>query len=461
MDTPARTVRSTLHATLPAMLIMAFCLLGLIVSYLAFHVLAEGFSIVIALAALMVASTSWQFTKIHFLIYIAIGIGWCAMLDVVHTMAFKGMGLLPVNGANAATQMWIAARYLQAMVMLSAPLFLHRSVRPGYVHAGFGLAVAALLVLIGSGAFPDAYIEGQGLTPFKIYSEYLIILLLGVTLVLLWRRRALLAPQIFVAVGTSTMLMIWAEFAFTRYVSVYAGANLIGHLFKVMAYWFIYVALVQRTVREPFDMLYSAQQSLVDYVARLEQSVLGTVDAVSVMMDMRDPYTSGHERRVGELAAAIGAEMGLDANVQRGLRVAGAVHDVGKISVPAEILGKPGRISAIEFEMVKTHAQEGYEVLKGIDFPWPVAEVARQHHERIDGSGYPRGLKGDAILLEARILAVADVVEAMASHRPYRAGMGIVPALAEIEQGRGRLYDSKAADACLRLFHERGYVLPA
>ena len=203
-----------------------------------------------------------------------------------------------------------------------------------------------------------------------------------------------------------------------------------------------------------------AEEQVRDYVARLEHSVLGTVDAVSQMMDVRDPYTSGHMRRVGEVAAAIAAEMGLHEHVQRGLRVAGAVHDVGKIAVPAEILGKPGRISDIELEMVRTHAQEGYEVLKGIDFPWPVAEVARQHHERIDGSGYPRALKGDQILLEARVLAVADVIEAMASHRPYRAGIGLEKALAEVERGRGTIYDASAADACLRLFRDKGYALP-
>ncbi len=198
-----------------------------------------------------------------------------------------------------------------------------------------------------------------------------------------------------------------------------------------------------------------------EVTARLERAMLGTVDAVSLMMDQRDPYTAGHQQRVGEIAAAIAAEMGFDADMQRGLRVAGAMHDVGKISVPTEILGKPGHISAIELAIVKTHAQEGYEVLKGIDFPWPVAEVARQHHERIDGSGYPRGLKGDEIVLEARVLAVADVVEAMASDRPYRPGLGIDEALVEIERGRGTAYDATAVDACLRLFRDKGYSIPA
>jgi PAS domain S-box-containing protein len=204
-----------------------------------------------------------------------------------------------------------------------------------------------------------------------------------------------------------------------------------------------------------------SQEALRESAARIERAMLGTVGAVSRMMDMRDPYTSGHERRVGEISAAIAAEMGLDADVQRGLRVAGGVHDVGKITVPAEILTKPTKLSAVEFDMVKTHAAQGFEVLKDIDFPWPVAEVARQHHERLDGSGYPRGLKGDEIILEGRILAVADTVEAMASHRPYRPGLGIEAALSEIEKARGRLYDQQAVDACLRLFRERGYRLPA
>ena len=203
-----------------------------------------------------------------------------------------------------------------------------------------------------------------------------------------------------------------------------------------------------------------SERQMRDYTAQLERAMFGTVDAVSQMMDMRDPYTAGHERRVGELAAMIAAEMGLPEDVQRGLRVAGSVHDVGKITVPAEILGKPGKISAVEFEIIKTHAQQGYEVLKGVDFPWPVAEVARQHHERLDGSGYPRGLKGDEIILEARILAVADVVEAMGTHRPYRPALGIEKALGEIERGAGTAFDPLVVDACLKLFREKGYRLP-
>lgn len=203
------------------------------------------------------------------------------------------------------------------------------------------------------------------------------------------------------------------------------------------------------------------EAQISNYVARLERSIMGTVDAVSRMVEMRDPYTSGHERRVGQLAAAIAREMGFSEDSAHGLEITGWVHDIGKIIVPAEILSKPGKLAAIEFEMVKTHAEQGYQVLKDIDFPWPVAEIARQHHERMDGSGYPRGLKGEEILLEARIMAVADVVEAMATHRPYRPGLGIDAALAEIERNSGTSYDPRVAQACLRLFREKDYSLPA
>lgn len=203
-----------------------------------------------------------------------------------------------------------------------------------------------------------------------------------------------------------------------------------------------------------------AEEEIRRHVARLEQAMRGTVAVIGTIGELRDPYTQGHERRVGELAAAMAAQMALDAERVEGIRIAGYLHDVGKIGVPAEILAKPTRLSRSEFEIVKEHAQKGYEILRHVEFPWPVARVAWEHHERLDGSGYPRGLKDGEISLEARIVAVADTVEAMASHRPYRPALGIEAALAEIEKHRGTTYDADAADACLRLFREKGYVLP-
>jgi len=203
-----------------------------------------------------------------------------------------------------------------------------------------------------------------------------------------------------------------------------------------------------------------AEAEIQRYVAQLETAFMSTVGVATALSEMRDPYTAGHERRVAEIAVAIGAEIAFDARRQEGLRVAGHLHDIGKITIPSEILSKPGRLSPIEFKLIQGHAQASYDILKDVEFPWPVAGVALQHHERVDGSGYPQGLKGEAILLEARIMAVADVVEAMSSHRPYRPGLGIDKALAEIERGCGSVYDAAIADACLKLFREKGYTVP-
>ena len=193
---------------------------------------------------------------------------------------------------------------------------------------------------------------------------------------------------------------------------------------------------------------------------RVLKSLEGAISAIAAAAELRDPYTAGHERRVANLAAAIGREIGLSEERVHGLHLAAVVHDIGTIRVPAEILVKPARLSEIELAMMRVHSQAGHDVLKNIDFPWPIARIVLQHHELLDGSGYPLGLKGDEILLEARILAVADVVEAMVSHRPYRPAVAIDAALAEIVMNRGTRFDSRAVDACLRLFRDKGYAFP-
>jgi PAS domain S-box-containing protein len=200
-----------------------------------------------------------------------------------------------------------------------------------------------------------------------------------------------------------------------------------------------------------------AQEQIENHLAQLKLALMTTVDVAMNISEMRDRYTAGHERRVAKIATAIGAELGFDADRLQGLQIAGQLHDVGKIAIPSEILSKFGKLNAAEMNLIRGHAQASYDLLKDVQFPWPVAQVALQHHERMDGSGYPQGLKGDAILLEARIIAVADVVEAMISHRPYRPALGIDTALAEIGRGRGTAYDAGIADACLRLFRQKGY----
>jgi putative two-component system response regulator len=204
-----------------------------------------------------------------------------------------------------------------------------------------------------------------------------------------------------------------------------------------------------------------AEEDREDSLQRLRKALGATVQALAVTAEIRDPYTAGHQRRVADLARSIAAKIGLRSDQIDGIRTAGTIHDIGKISVPAEILSKPTTLSKIEFSLIKVHSQSGYDILKDIDFPWPVARMVLEHHEKMDGSGYPRGLRGDDILLESRIIAVADVVEAIASHRPYRPALGIDVALSEIAKDKGTLYDRGVADACLKLFRDDGYKLPS
>jgi len=199
------------------------------------------------------------------------------------------------------------------------------------------------------------------------------------------------------------------------------------------------------------------EQIVEDRTVRLQGALEGIIHAMTRTVEARDPYTAGHQQRVATLAVAIAMEMNIPQDQIEGIRMAGMIHDLGKISVPAEILSKPTRLTDIEFALIKAHPRVGYDILQEIDFPWPIALMVLQHHEKINGSGYPQGLSGEDILLEARILCVADVVEAMASHRPYRPALGIEKALDEISKNRKVLYDPEVADACLRLFKEKGF----
>jgi PAS domain S-box-containing protein/putative nucleotidyltransferase with HDIG domain len=203
-----------------------------------------------------------------------------------------------------------------------------------------------------------------------------------------------------------------------------------------------------------------AEEKIATYVKQLEGTMRGTLQAVANMVDLRDPYTSGHERRVGVIAADIAREMGWSEDRCQSLQLIGLVHDIGKIAIPAEILSKPTRLTALEYEMVKTHAERGFEILKDVEFPMPIAEIIREHHERMDGSGYPHGLLGNAIMPEARVLAVADVLESMASHRPYRPALGLAAAMDEIESHRATWFDPQVVDATLRLLRDKAYELP-
>ena len=196
-----------------------------------------------------------------------------------------------------------------------------------------------------------------------------------------------------------------------------------------------------------------AEEKLVKSYDSLRETLNDTIDTMVKIVEMRDPYTAGHQRKVAGLAIAIARRMKLEDTRIDQLRTAAVIHDIGKMYVPTDILSKPGRLSDIELGLIKTHAQNGYDIVKGMDFPCSVAKVVLQHHERLDGSGYPNGLRGEDTLLEAKILAVADVIEAMATNRPYRPALGIDKALEEISKNKGRLYDPDVVDTCLELFN--------
>ncbi|HVB47393.1 MAG TPA: PAS domain S-box protein [Burkholderiales bacterium] len=272
-----------------------------------------------------------------------------------------------------------------------------------------------------------------------------------------WRERARAS-----GLASAIALPIVAEGAAPGILTIYGQeVNAFGTaeiaLFEELASDIGYGVAARRT-RVAYD---EAVTERAEQAQRLRATFESAIAALAATVEQRDPYTAGHQRRVAELATAIGRELGLDEHRLDGLRVASTIHDIGKIYVPAEILARPGRLSAAEFAIVKNHAQVGYDIVKGVDFPWPVADTIRQHHERLDGSGYPQGLKGEKIILEARILAVADVVEAIASHRPYRPAVGIEPGLQHIAAEAGRLYDPEVVAACVRLFNDKRFELPA
>ncbi len=203
-----------------------------------------------------------------------------------------------------------------------------------------------------------------------------------------------------------------------------------------------------------------AEVALAQEQTVIARQMYEVIDSLSNVIEARDPYTAGHQKRVTDLAVAIGHEMKLAPSLIDGIRFASQVHDIGKISIPTEILTKPASLNSYEVAMLRNHVQAGYEILKPLSFPWPVADIILQHHERLDGTGYPNALKENEILLEAKIIAVADTVEAMSSDRPYRSSKGVEHALEEIETNSGLLYDQEAVTACLDLFRNKGYQFP-
>jgi putative nucleotidyltransferase with HDIG domain len=236
---------------------------------------------------------------------------------------------------------------------------------------------------------------------------------------------------------------------------IYLENNLTAHAFTPERLKILQIFSAQAAIAIENAILYEKQKENFDNLNKIFST---TVNAMALAIEARDPYTAGHQRRVADLASNIASELKLSQKMIDGIRIAGLIHDIGKISIPAEILTKPGKLTTIEFNLIKSHPQSGYDILNPIEFPWPVAEIVHQHHEKLDGSGYPSGLTEKVILTEAKIITIADVVEAMASHRPYRASLGIDKALEEIRINSGKLYDRDVAEACFQIF-KNGYKL--
>ncbi|MBN2077338.1 MAG: response regulator [Spirochaetes bacterium] len=255
------------------------------------------------------------------------------------------------------------------------------------------------------------------------------------------------------------------------YLTAYSDAEIVERARETLSYGYILKPFDDRELVSAIEI--AIEKHRADRAVResarelrlinekLRATVMGIAAAMAVVVEIRDPYTAGHQKRVAELASAIAHEMGLGDDTVQGIVIAASIHDIGKLGVPSELLSKPSRLSETEFRLIKEHSVNGYEILKSIDFPWPVARIVRQHHEKMDGTGYPDGLAGDGILVEARIITVADVVEAISSHRPYRPALGMEKALAEIREQSGRLYDGVAVEACIKIFGRGSFLFSA
>ncbi len=617
--------------------------------YQSIHLPLETLSIVVSMLVFGVSWNAYSKERAANIIILACASLAVGLIDFAHMLSFAGMPdwVTPAD-PEKAINFWLAARFLFALTLLTVALRPWKPLRlPASRHALLlaALAISAIVYWIGlfhQHDLPRTFIAGEGLTPFKVRAEYLIVLILAIATWLFWSQSGQPGRREAAGLFAAGFITILSELSFTLYSDVTDIFNLLGHVYKVIAFAFIYRTVFVGSVHEPFRRVVEAEASLrrvnralktlsacnhtlihsvsetqllqtmcriiveiggyqlawvgearqdaartVHPIARfpegdgylgaadiswsaetargrgpsgtalrtghtqvvqdigndqrmqpwqpsalifgyhacialplqhdssnlgvltiysaeansfdrvevslleemaadiafglvslhehdeLEQSrrkheraleqtrdgLRDTVQAVASTLEMRDPYTAGHQRRVADLAAGIAGVMGLHHEQVYAIHLAGIVHDLGKISIPAEILSKPTLLSDIERNLIKQHAQTGYDILKDIDFPWPIAQMVLQHHERLDGSGYPQGLKGNDILLEARILAVADTIETMATNRPYRPSLGMEASLAEIGAQRGILYDADVVDAAVRLLREQHYQL--
>lgn len=363
-------------------------------------------------------------------------------LDVLHTISYAGMGVFPSWGANQPTQFWILGRLIEASgLALALILPKKRNINIGYF-AGFMIAGAIGTTAIALGYFPECFVMGTGLTSFKISMEYVVIGIILLSIYYLFRSDS---PDVlpyrkyyFLAL----VLTAAGELVFTTYTDVYGFSNMLGHIFRLISYFVILQGIVYKSIREPIDSLYN----------RISETQEELIAIMSETTEIKDPYTAGHQKRVAILADEIARKMHLSRDDRNVLSLASRLHDVGKLFIPTDILTKAMPLNEQERDFVELHPGKSYDLLKGIPFEGPVLDTILQHHERLDGSGYPKGLTDKEILLTSKILAVADVVEAMLSDRPHRRAHDVEEAMEEISSNSGKLYDSLVVKSCLELF---------
>ena len=539
-----------------------------LIDFLTFHLLAELFAVIISFIMCALAWTTIKFKRNYLLLFLANGYFWIAIIDLFHVMAWPGMNLAFTGSTNLAVQFWISARFMQAILLLFSVVLFHKVKNLYYIFGICGGLTVILLTTIFQGHFPDGYIDGQGLTAFKIQGEYIIIALLFLTISLLVKNKAMGNEDVKKYMIASIVLLILSEFSFTKYLLFFDFSNWLGHMLKIASFWLLYQGLVATTLISPLvrinSLLEAIKQSpagmllldktgkkisenpsytqmlqaesynvlqneqvikiekapdllwldipqvmekvsagniwrgkierkgersealvyeatvtpvfnidnkldsisiiasditellqvnsiITDSDSAIKDILVGSIGAVAELLESRDSYTSGHSKAVAVLSVEIAKELGLLPHEIEGVRIAGLIHDIGKLKVPMEILNKPGRLSDAEFEIIKEHPQTGYSVIKQIPFPWDVPKIVLHHHERWDGQGYPNGLKGEEIPLGARILAVADMINAVSVHRPYRSSLGMEKAFDILHEERGKAYDPEIVDIALKI----------
>jgi len=368
------------------------------------------------------------------------------------------------NDDSLGTDLWLSARYVQALAFLSALFYLHRPLDKRWAVIGF-MAITALLLasIFVWHIFPETYHAETGLTPFKVRSEHVIMAMFATAIVLLWVNRRSFDTKLTYMLTGSLVASIAAEMSFTLYFGVTDTANLVGHLFKVVAFYFLYLAVVETAFTRPYDLLFKQlqQEEEAQRAGRtraeieLLQAYDATIEGWSHALDLRDRETKGHTQRVATLTVKLAREARLSEeeiiNIQRGA----LLHDIGKMGVPDHILHKPDKLTKEEWGIMRKHPQFAYDMLSPIDYLRPALDIPYCHHEKWDGSGYPRGFKGEQIPLAARLFAVVDVWDALRSDRPYRRKWSKERVFEHIRSLSGIHFDPKAVELFRRVMDNR------